>query len=66
MRDPEAEVYVVCTERNTPEAFRHFFDRAFSRFEDPLARSWRQRLARRFSLLYRTTRSDRAAPDSAP
>ena len=52
----DEHVYKICAERNTPEAYRHFYDRTFARFEVSTSLPWRLRLARRFSVQYRVTR----------
>ena len=56
MEQAEEGVYRICQERNTPEAFRHFFDRDYPRLEVFTSMPWRVRLAKRFSLEYRVSR----------
>ena len=56
MEHAEEGVYRICEERNSSEAFRHFFDRDYPRLDNFIPMPWRLRLARRFSLEYRISR----------
>lgn len=53
MERAERESYIVCPERNSPDAFRHFFERDYPRFEDAANTSWRLRLGQSLSGFYR-------------